>query len=237
MKFTIILPASGKFKWLATPALLSLSKYWSGMIDENLVIISDDMLEVPFPAQCSIHPSDQIKNDLSGVLKRVLEAIDTEIVFILCADIFLTRPLDNNKLKILARYITDTPDVIKGAIKHDKALIEYHDFVAEFNGLNIIKCNDWRHCSGINGDFNLPLFKRKLLLSLLQPGWSIQEAERQIIEWAQRKNLYGVGTDPALTDFVELHNNSRQIYWHFDQLDEDDQELIRQYQPKDIRWE
>ena len=234
MKITTVIPVWGKLRWLAIPALLSLKSHWPGLADNRLTVITDDYLDLPLRNQLIY---DSIAADFSGTFRAALEWLTTDIIFLICVDTFLTDKLSSAKIKKLVAYMQARPDVLRVNIKYELALERNHEFVEDWQGIRIIRCSDWRHCSLVDGaGLTMGLFRRKALIELLQPGWTLQEAEQQLIQIIHNSHWRGVGTDPALAHSIEIHNNDLG-YFRLEQLNEADRELVKQYQPEDILWQ
>lgn len=232
------MPVWGELRWLLAPCLLSLKNHWSGLTKEHLIILTDNDIETPLPADCLIY--SEIGHNFSGSLKNALERIKTDIIFFVCVDSFLIDQLDDNKLKNLIAYMQAHQDILRGNIRYELALDHYHKFIEEWLGLKIIQCSKWQHCSLIDGaGFNIPLFNRRLLIQVLNKipsNWTTQEMEQNIDPIIKSLNLYGIGTIPFLAKSIELHTSTYNCFWRFNQLNNEDQELIKQYQPSNINW-
>jgi len=215
--------------------MLSLKNHWPGLVDNPVAIISDVIVDAPGPVSHLVY--NNIAADFSGTFKAALQQVKTDIIFLICADTFLTDQLSSAKLKKLAAYMQARPDVLRGNIKYELALERHHNVIEEWRGLKIIRCSDWRHCSLVDGGgLTMGLFKRQPLIDLLQPGWTLQETEQQLIQRIHNSQWVGVGTDPALAHSIEIHNNDNG-YFRLEMLNEVDRELIKQYQPEGILWQ
>lgn len=236
MKLTIIVPVWGELRWLLSPCLLSLKNHWPGLVKEHLIVLADEPIELPLPADCLVYP--EINQDFSGALKNSLIEIENRIVFFICVDYFFLGPLDSAALRRVAKYINLKPNIFRGNIKDEPALIEHHKFIESWAGIDFVKCDKWEHCSLIDAGLSPALFKKDLLIELLRPNWNLQETETQLIQMIHKTEFYGVGTIPALGRCEEIHRSSvnDKNYWHLDLLEPDDKELIRQYQPNNICW-
>lgn len=210
------------------------------MVDEDLIIISESPIDSPLPAKIMIHP--QIVSNWSGVIKSVLKDVETDIVLLANVDFFCLKSIDAKKLKILIDYMMTDPNILQGYVFNNpkldrKTFLGQHRFVKNFKGLRIVKCKHWQDCSIEDGGIVMPLFKRNLIIDLLRPKLSIQDAEQNLIQDVHKTDLYGVTTDPQLFSMMELHTSSSGSFWHLEFLDRQDQKLIKQYQPENVMFE
>lgn len=239
MKITIIFYVWGELRWLLTPMLLSLKRHWPEMTEEDLIIISESPIYSPIEAENIVYP--KITNNWSSAIKTALNEIKTDIVFLFNVDFFCLSQIDTKKLKTFIEYLMTDNNILQGYVFDNprtsrEIFLKYHKFVKKYNGLRIVKCRHWKDCSIEDGGIVAPLFKRELIIDLLRPNLSIQDAEQNLIQDVFKTDFYGVTTDPGLFRMVELHTNGAGQYWRLEHLDEQDQKLIQQYKPESVKF-
>lgn len=210
-----ITTAGGWVGWLLEPFLATTGKKFKGV---EWYVLPD------FP-----HPSQ-----FSRSLIAMLSEINTPVFLWSCVDMFIDREVEAGPLDSLAQYMVEKGNIVRMGLS---AVHWPYEVVDEWGDLNIVRCADVTQCSIQAGTaFDACLFDRCNLLKVLEPRWSIWQAE----VWATEKMLkhptfVSRAVYPGLFNRVDV-SCQEGWFWHLDQLTEEDRAEVLKAAPGGIEW-
>ena len=225
------------------PALLeNLQVHWVDM-PAKVTVISDDPPDLPDYVNVYDVSGQWEPRFFSDRLMDVLREIDEEVVFYLSVDKFMLNDVPEGAIYSLADYMVERENVVRCGIASHPSLRGHIRHVEEWRGLEIVECAEHKHCSLEAGvGIGHALFRRKHLLELLEPQWDIWQTEVRATEQMLtfRPDLRSVAVWPSLFRATDLNITYRgtgvSMYWHLDQLPEQDRASVLRYAPSDARW-
>lgn len=236
----IIVAAWGMCRWMVNPCIQSLKGHWPEM-PENVTLITDEYIgDLPSYVNIYTAPAWEPRH-YSGRLMEMLKTTQEPIIFLLSVDTFLTRNIDDTKMRLLAQYMVEKGNIFSAVPRLVAALEKYRRHVDDYHGMEIIDCGAPRHCSVAGAAWGHSLYSRDLLLRLLENFWTIWECETFTMRKVKEDpSVTSVGVYPALFDVTDLCwtnvGKTYSYFWHLDQLTEYDRWLVQTAMPETARW-
>lgn len=203
-------------------------------MSENVTVMSDKK-DIKLPDGTDFFLMDP--GQFSFSLMQLLEVVEEDIIFWSATDLFWLDDLSDD-IYTLAEYAL-LKDVLRINLYYVDAIHRdgYYEKVDTYEGLELGRCSDEKHCSLFLGmEMTNALYHRRLWLSVLQKHWTLWHCEREGTKKVIKLKKPCFVVKPPIARRTELSCDFADMYWHLEELTESDRELVMRHKPKDVEF-
>jgi hypothetical protein len=146
-------------------------------------------------------------------LRGALAEMNEPVVFLSPVDMFPTHPVRTRRMDQAVEYMKARPNVLRLNVSFVASLRKWQRPVEQWNGLNIVACSEWSHCSTVAGmGMWEALWNRELLMEMLalKPHWNLWEVEVEgsRVVRQKRPDLRSLAVWPSLLRSIDLYQHA-----------------------------
>ena len=236
----LIVVGTHEYQWALWPFATFFQKYWGDQVvtwvgDRVLGPVPDNLEFVQVPAyKEGVWPWEHwFVNGLRSILENVG---DSPIVALFLPDHWICKKVNKRQALGLERYMLQHP-TLRGNLADDTCLNQHGEVLRKWYGMDIVSvAPDDPHCGFCGGiTFAPALWDRKRLFDLLDPGWSLWQAEKVGTEKFAQSGLYpevrSVGTRPGILRRAHAMYHAQPRTAFLEGLCEEDRETVRRWLP------
>ena len=236
----IIVVGTHEYEWAVRIFAILFAKYWG----EPVTYWGDRE-----PASDLGLPFRQVPAYTEGIwtwglwysdgLRSILETFEGLVAMFL-PDQWLAAPVDKGAVAVLASYMQEHGDVVRGNLTAGSCLDQYGGIVAERGGYEIVQVHPGNpHCSIMGGTAGLAaLWNAANFASLLESGWNLWDVEKRGTDKMARlwPRWRSVGIRPAPVRRVHALGQQRRNVVNLEGMPEEDREIARGMLPAGWTW-
>lgn len=216
------------YLWAMRPFAYLMNTYWSSL--QEVVVGCYELPPWPLPDNYTIKSlgKDTGQSGWSDGLIKLLEWMDDELIVLLLEDYWLTRTADTQGIKSLGDWMSANPSVLRMDLTTDRL----------YNGQMEDTNLHWGHYDLVETPFESPyqmsfqagIWRRELLLSLLQPSKSPWEVE---IHTQPPQTMRVLGTRQWPLRYLNaLKSGNNEEVLNLEELETHHREVIAQWIPE-----
>ena len=125
-------------------------------------------------------------HNFSGALRSFFLGVGEPVAYLTPADQFPVEPVP--KMRDQAYHMLKRGNVLRLGVTSDPAMEAHGTPVRTHKGRKLVRCQNWEHCSHAGGmGMDAALWNRALLVSLLDPGWTMEHVSVHRSDWLRRE--------------------------------------------------
>lgn len=202
--FEILLPITRAFHWELGPFFYLFRRFWG---KRRVTILSDVDPKIPLTRWVETRGTvgadwgGQFSNSLMAYLENDCRS---EFLVILMGDYWITRPVAVHRLRTLAKFMAESPNVIRLQISVGMGAGNDSEVIQRYDGLEIKDRPEFLRGSLIPG-----LWSKRLLLQVLEANWSIWHTEIALTQKIKASGLKSYLVMPEIIDYAHVAKTSR----------------------------
>lgn len=221
VSFQVMIVASYAYEWAVQVAARLFAKYWPG----RPVLYFADRFTGPFPdnvtpirVPCYSEGVWPWAHWFGQGLISICEYLEEWPVLFLQADHWLNAPVDGEGIGVLAHYMSEHPDVIRGNVTAGTPLEAHGHEIVQWYGYSII-AGDPRGLAGFDAalTFCPSLWNPTALKQIIEPGWTFQQCEalgtKKMLAQAKYRTV-GILPPPLSRAHVLRHAQPHTVFMH-----------------------
>ncbi|MHC4711080.1 MAG: hypothetical protein ACYTA3_11840 [Planctomycetota bacterium] len=188
MNIPVYVCTADKYLWALKPFAYLFNIFWSSMQPVTILGYNTPDFALPPNFDFKSLGEDGGQDKWSDGIIRALRGIEDELLVLLLDDYWLTRTADNTGVATLADYVYQHPNVLRMDLTTDRLYTGGMFEVESYGHYDIVETPPG---SSYQMSLQAGIWRRKLLLALLQPGMSPWAVELQT---SPPENMRALGT-------------------------------------------